>query len=138
MSGKLELHGVVKRFGETAAVDGIDLSLAEGEFLSLLGPSGCGKSTTLSMIAGFFEPDEGRIVVDGNPVNGLSPQKRKIGLVFQDYAVFTRLTVAENLSFGLRSLRMSASRRRRGSWGAWWSWRGRCGCCPARAGTPRR
>lgn len=113
MSGKLELQGVVKRFGGVTAVDGIDLALHEGEFLSLLGPSGCGKSTTLSMIAGFLDPEEGRILVDGKAVNGVPPQKRRIGLVFQDYAVFTRLTVAENLAFGLRSQRMGGAERRR-------------------------
>jgi multiple sugar transport system ATP-binding protein len=113
MTAKLEITGLVKRFGTATAVAGIDLTLATGEFLSLLGPSGCGKSTTLALLAGFLEPDEGSILIDGQPVRGLPPQRRKIGLVFQDYAVFTRLTVAENLAFGLRSQGMGSAERRR-------------------------
>lgn len=113
MTAKLELSGLVKRFGSATAVAGIDLSLAKGEFLSLLGPSGCGKSTTLSLVAGFLEPDEGSIRIDGEPVRGLPPQRRRIGLVFQDYAVFTRLTVSENLAFGLRARGLGSAERRR-------------------------
>ncbi|MBX6321854.1 MAG: ABC transporter ATP-binding protein [Rhodospirillaceae bacterium] len=112
MSPKLELKGVVKRFGDRPAVRGLWLGVERGEFLSLLGPSGCGKSTTLAMVAGFVAPDEGEILVDGRPVGSLPPQKRRLGLVFQDYAVFTRLTVAANLGFGLaaRGVRRRARR----------------------------
>jgi multiple sugar transport system ATP-binding protein len=89
----------------------LDLALAPGEFLSLLGPSGCGKSTTLAMIAGFIRPDTGRIVVDGKVVNDVPPQRRRIGLVFQDYAVFTRLSVRGNLLFGLEAQRVPRAER---------------------------
>jgi len=100
---KLELRGVHKSFDGAAAVKGLDLALRKGEFLSLLGPSGCGKSTTLAMITGFLAPDSGEILVDGRVVNRIAPRKRRIGLVFQDYAVFSRLTVRANLVFGLES-----------------------------------
>jgi multiple sugar transport system ATP-binding protein len=113
VSPKLELQGVVKRFGQTAAVSGLSLALAPGEFLSLLGPSGCGKSTTLAMIAGFLAPDEGEVLVDGRPVTAVPPQKRGIGLVFQDYAVFTKLSVRSNLSFGLEAKGVARGERRR-------------------------
>jgi multiple sugar transport system ATP-binding protein len=112
VSPKLELRGIVKRFGAQTAVRGLSLAIERGEFLSLLGPSGCGKSTTLAMVAGFVAPDEGEILVDGRAVERLPPQKRRIGLVFQDYAVFTRLTVAGNLSFGLEAKGMPRSERR--------------------------
>jgi ABC-type sugar transport system ATPase subunit len=113
MTPRLELRKVVKRFGEVEAVKGVELALAAGEFLSLLGPSGCGKSTTLSMIAGFIAPDQGEILVEGKVVNRLPPQKRRIGLVFQDYAVFSRLSVRGNLAFGLEAQRVPAGERRR-------------------------
>lgn len=113
MNPRLELRNIVKRFDEVEAVRGISLGLAAGEFLSLLGPSGCGKSTTLSMIAGFLNPDEGEILVDGKRVDGLPPQKRRFGLVFQDYAVFNRLTVASNISFGLEAQHVPRPERRR-------------------------
>jgi multiple sugar transport system ATP-binding protein len=112
VSPKLELRGIVKRFGAQTAVRGLSLAVERGEFLSLLGPSGCGKSTTLAMVAGFLAPDEGEILVDGRAVERLPPQKRRIGLVFQDYAVFTRLTVAGNLSFGLEAKGMPRRERR--------------------------
>lgn len=98
---KLELRSISKRFAGRDAVRGLSLTLGRGEFLSLLGPSGCGKSTTLGMIAGFIRPDAGAILIDGVRVNDLSPQRRRIGLVLQDYAVFTKLTVRANLAFGL-------------------------------------
>lgn len=110
---KLELRQVCKYFDGQAAVDGADITLHEGEFLSLLGPSGCGKSTTLSMIAGFLEPTRGDILVDGERVNGKPPQRRRIGLVFQDYAVFTRLSVRANLHFGLESQGVPRKERNR-------------------------
>jgi multiple sugar transport system ATP-binding protein len=113
MAPRLELVDVVKRFDGTAAVSGISLALAPGEFFSLLGPSGCGKSTTLAMIAGFLEPDSGDIRVDGRSVLELPPQARRIGLVFQDYAVFSKLSVAENLAFGLEVRRVRRAERRR-------------------------
>lgn len=100
---KLELRGVRKAFDGKPAVAGLSFDLAAGEFVSLLGPSGCGKSTTLSLIAGFLEPDTGEILVDGRNVAGLPTRARGVGIVFQDFAVFTRLTVRDNLAFGLEA-----------------------------------
>ncbi|HXV23087.1 MAG TPA: ABC transporter ATP-binding protein [Alphaproteobacteria bacterium] len=113
MTARLELIDIHKRFEDTAAVNGISLALAPGEFFSLLGPSGCGKSTTLAMVAGFLEPDGGEIRVEGRSILHLPPQARRIGLVFQDYAVFSKLTVAENLAFGLEVRRVRRAERRR-------------------------
>jgi putative spermidine/putrescine transport system ATP-binding protein len=97
------LEGVTKIFpGGIRAVDGVSLEIAEGEFFSLLGPSGCGKTTTLRMIAGFEMPDEGRIRVRGADITDLPPEKRNMGMVFQNYALFPHRTVAENVAFGLR------------------------------------
>jgi multiple sugar transport system ATP-binding protein len=107
----LQLVNLCKTFGATTAVRQLDLALRPTEFLSLLGPSGCGKSTTLAMIAGFVEPDEGEIIVNGRVVNEMPPHKRRIGLVFQDYAVFSRLTVRENLAFGLEAQRVPRAER---------------------------
>ena len=90
----------------TVAVDDITLEVARGELLTLLGPSGCGKTTTLRMIAGFERPTAGRIVVNGRDVASLSPQRRDIGMVFQNYALFPHLSVAENVAFGLRTRRI--------------------------------
>jgi multiple sugar transport system ATP-binding protein len=109
---KLELREVSKRFADREAVRDLSLTLGGGEFLSLLGPSGCGKSTTLGMISGFIRPDAGVILIDGVRVNELSPQRRRIGLVLQDYAVFTRLTVRANLAFGLHMKGLKRSERR--------------------------
>jgi spermidine/putrescine transport system ATP-binding protein len=101
MSAAIELESVVKGFGGANAVDGVSLSIAEGEFFSLLGPSGCGKTTTLRMIAGFVEPDEGRILLHGNDVTSVPPNKRPVNLVFQQYALFPHMTVYDNVAFGL-------------------------------------
>jgi spermidine/putrescine ABC transporter ATP-binding subunit len=98
----LELKGLTKRFGATAAVDGINLAVAPGEFVTLLGPSGCGKTTTLNLIAGFLAPDGGEIRLAGRSVESRPPFDRDLGLVFQDYALFPHMTVAENVAFGLK------------------------------------
>jgi spermidine/putrescine transport system ATP-binding protein len=99
---ELELEGVTKRFGGTTAVDGVSLRLWPGEFLSLLGPSGCGKTTTLRMIAGFVLPDAGRVLYRGQEITYEPPYRRDVGLVFQSYALFPHMTVAENVAFGLK------------------------------------
>ena len=108
----VELEGIVKRFGEVVAVDRIDLAVPEGEFLSLLGPSGCGKTTTLRMIAGFERPDEGALRIDGRDVAALPPYKRDVNTVFQSYALFPHLTVAENVAYGLKQSGMPRGARR--------------------------
>ena len=100
--GSVELENVTKRFGAMVAVDGLNLSVKPGEFLSLLGPSGCGKTTTLRMLAGFEQPDEGIIRISGQPVQGIPPYKRDVNTVFQAYALFPHMTVAENVAYGLR------------------------------------
>jgi spermidine/putrescine transport system ATP-binding protein len=100
--GQVQLVDLVKRFSEVTAVDGINLDVAGGEFFSLLGPSGCGKTTTLRLIAGFEQPTEGRILLDGRDVAQTPPHKRSVNTVFQSYALFPFLTVEENVSFGLR------------------------------------
>jgi spermidine/putrescine transport system ATP-binding protein len=100
--GQIQLMDLVKRFAEVTAVDGIDLDISGGEFFSLLGPSGCGKTTTLRLIAGFEQPTEGKILLDGRDVAHTPPHKRNVNTVFQSYALFPFLTVEENVSFGLR------------------------------------
>ena len=100
--GAIRLDKVVKRFGSTTAVAGIDLDIASGEFFSLLGASGCGKTTTLRIIAGFERPDEGKVLLDGEDMSGTPPHRRPVNTVFQAYALFPFLTVAENVAFGLR------------------------------------
>ena len=97
----LRLERLVKRYGSVAAVDGVSLAVAEGSFLSLVGPSGCGKTTVLRMVAGLIEPDGGRIFVGGDDVTDVAVHKRNLGLVFQSYALFPHMTVAENVAFGL-------------------------------------
>ena len=98
----LVLRGLRKSFGSAVAVDGVDLEVDRGEFVTLLGPSGCGKTTTLRMVAGFEQPTSGRILLDGRDVSRLSPDKREMGMVFQSYALFPHLTVFENVAYGLR------------------------------------
>jgi spermidine/putrescine transport system ATP-binding protein len=100
--GEVVLVDLVKRFAEVTAVAGINLDMPSGEFFSLLGPSGCGKTTTLRMIAGFERPDEGQILLDGVDMAQTPPHKRNVNTVFQNYALFPHLTVAENVGFGLR------------------------------------
>jgi putative spermidine/putrescine transport system ATP-binding protein len=95
------LAGVVKRFGPVVAVDGIDLDVEEGEFFSMLGPSGSGKTTCLRMIAGFENPTEGHIYLEGRDVSRLAPYDRNVNTVFQDYALFPHMTVEQNVAYGL-------------------------------------
>ncbi len=97
----LVLDGLTKRFGGFTAVDAMNLSVERGEFISLLGPSGCGKTTTLQMIAGFVDVDQGGIRLDGADLVSVAPNKRGLGIVFQSYALFPHMTVAENIAFGL-------------------------------------
>ena len=103
------LERVSRRFDEIAAVDDVSLEIAAGELFSLLGPSGCGKTTTLRMIAGFEEPDHGRVLLDGEDVTYVSPKKRNVNMVFQDYALFPHMTVAENVGFGLKLKRVASA-----------------------------
>jgi ABC-type Fe3+/spermidine/putrescine transport system ATPase subunit len=114
MAVDVELRAVTKRFGDTVAVDALDLFVEHGEFLSLLGPSGCGKTTTLRLIGGFEQPDEGEIRIGGENVRGLPAYKRDVNTVFQSYALFPHLNVRDNVAYGLkqRGLRRSARLRR--------------------------
>src|SRR3954454_11439847 len=98
----LELQNLHRDFGTVKALDGIEIALGEGEFLSLLGPSGCGKTTALRLVAGFDRPDAGRIVVDGKDVTNVSPNRRDMGMVFQAYSLFPNMTARQNVEFGLR------------------------------------
>ena len=100
--GEVRLVGLVKRFEDVTAVDGIDLEVPGGEFFALLGPSGCGKTTTLRLVAGFEQPTAGRILLDGVDMARTPPHKRKVNTVFQSYALFPFLDVADNVAFGLR------------------------------------
>ncbi len=108
---KLALNNLGKRFGATVAVAGVEIAIAEGEFVSLLGPSGCGKTTTLRMIAGFLMPTEGSIEMDGAvisaPAGGVPPEKRNMSMIFQSYAIWPNMTVAENVAFGLKLRKLS-------------------------------
>ena len=97
----VRMDGVVKRFGEVIAVAGVDLEVRAGEFFSMLGPSGSGKTTCLRMIAGFERPTEGRILLDGEDVSGKPPYERDVNTVFQDYALFPHMSVADNVGYGL-------------------------------------
>jgi spermidine/putrescine transport system ATP-binding protein len=98
----IELRGLTKRYGDALAADSVTLDIGAGEFFSLLGPSGCGKTTTLRMIAGFEEPSSGSVTLDGEDVTWVSPRRRRVNMVFQDYALFPHMTVAENVAFGLK------------------------------------
>ncbi|MFM7046166.1 MAG: ABC transporter ATP-binding protein [Ilumatobacteraceae bacterium] len=116
MSAAIRLVGLRKSFGvgphEVVAVDGVDLEIGEGEFFSLLGPSGSGKTTVLRMIAGFETPTAGAILLDGRDVTSLAPYERNVNTVFQDYALFPHLTVAENVEYGLKVKKVPRAERR--------------------------
>src|SRR5262245_5269972 len=102
----VDIRGVVKRFGTVTAVSAVDLTVADGELFTLLGPSGCGKTTLLRLLAGFYQPDEGTIRFGDRVVNGLPPYERRIGMVFQNYALWPHMTVADNVCYGLRLRRL--------------------------------
>lgn len=108
----VRLEGVVKRFGDVVAVDGVDLDVRRSEFFSMLGPSGSGKTTCLRMIAGFETPTSGRIRLDGEDVSRLAPYERDVNTVFQDYALFPHMTVADNVEYGLKVKRIPKEERR--------------------------
>jgi len=108
----IDLDRVTKRYGENTVVDGIDLAIEPGEFMTFLGPSGSGKTTTLNMIAGFTQVTEGRLRIYGEPVAKLPPHKRDIGMVFQNYALFPHRTVAENIAYPLQRRRLSKAQQR--------------------------
>jgi spermidine/putrescine transport system ATP-binding protein len=105
-SDAIALERITKRFGKVTAVDDVSLAIAEGEFFSLLGPSGCGKTTTLRMIAGFEVPDEGRIFLQGKDVTTVSPNRRPVNMVFQQYALFPHMSIYDNVAFGLKVKRV--------------------------------
>ncbi|MEU6275402.1 ABC transporter ATP-binding protein [Streptomyces populi] len=107
----IRLQGLRKAFGETTAVAGVDLEIADGEFFSMLGPSGSGKTTVLRMIAGFESPTEGRIELAGQEVTGLAPFERDVHTVFQDYALFPHMTVEENVAYGLKVRKVPKAER---------------------------
>jgi len=108
----VRLRGLTKRYGQVTAVDGIDLDIREGELLTLLGPSGSGKTTTLRMVAGFELPTEGTIELDGADVTARPPFERDVNTVFQDYALFPHMRVAENVGYGLRVRGVPKAERR--------------------------
>jgi putative spermidine/putrescine transport system ATP-binding protein len=109
----VRLEGLEKRFGDVTAVAGIDLEIADGEFFSMLGPSGSGKTTTLRMIAGFELPTAGRVLLHGHDVTRLAPFERDVNTVFQDYALFPHMTVADNVAYGLLVRKVAKPERQR-------------------------
>jgi spermidine/putrescine transport system ATP-binding protein len=108
----IALSGVSKYFGGVAAVDDVTLEIDEGEFFSLLGPSGCGKTTTLRMIAGFVEPDAGRVILEGADVTSVSANRRPVNMVFQQYALFPHMSIYNNVAFGLKVNRVPRGEHR--------------------------
>jgi putative spermidine/putrescine transport system ATP-binding protein len=109
----LELRELRRAFGPVVALDGIEVSMEAGEFLSMLGPSGCGKTTALRLVAGFDRPDGGSIVIDGKDVTRVSPNHRDMGMVFQAYSLFPNLTAEQNVEFGLRIRKNKRAARRK-------------------------
>jgi spermidine/putrescine transport system ATP-binding protein len=107
----LETHQLVKRFGSHVAVQGVDLSIERGQFFSILGPSGCGKTTLLRLIAGFIQPDEGRLIIGGKDMRGIGPNQRPATMVFQQLALFPMMNVGENVAYGLARRGISKKER---------------------------
>ena len=109
----VEIRSLERRFGDVVALAGIDLEIASGEFVSFLGPSGCGKTTALRLVAGFDHPTAGQILVGGEDLTGVPPNKRDIGMVFQAYSLFPNMSAVKNVEFGLRVRKQSSGERRR-------------------------
>ena len=107
--GTIQVAGIGKEFGAATVLDGVDLTIAGGSFVTLLGPSGCGKTTLLRLIAGFLEPSRGTIAIDGAPMQGVPPRRRPLGMVFQNLALFPHLDVFENVAYGMRIRGMAAA-----------------------------
>src|SRR5579871_4163122 len=114
MDSAVEIENVAKLFGNVTAVRDFSLSIARGEFLTLLGPSGCGKTTVLNLIAGFDAPTSGHIRIDGRDVTDLPPHLRDTGMVFQNYALFPHMSVFDNVAFGLRMRRLGRKAIKKG------------------------
>ena len=108
----VHVDNIAKRWNGQLGVENINLSIPRGSFVALLGPSGCGKSTTLRLLSGLELPDEGRIVIDGRDVTTSAPAERNLSMVFQSYALFPHLSVAENVVFGLKVRKVGAAERR--------------------------
>ena len=106
---EVRMEKVGKRYGAAWAVRDVSISIRPGEFYTLLGPSGCGKTTLLRMLAGFAQPDDGRILVDDEPIDAVPPWKRNLGMVFQHYALWPHMSVFDNVAFGLRERRVSGA-----------------------------
>lgn len=106
----IDIRGIVRRHGAVTAVDQVSFQVRRGEFFSILGPSGAGKTSVLRMLAGFEDPDEGDLLIDGQSMLGVPPNRRPVNLVFQSYALFPHLTVFDNVAFGLRMRRISSAR----------------------------
>ena len=117
----LEIRNVTRRFGDFVAVDDVSSRVEAGEFFTLLGPSGCGKTTLLRMIAGFDLPDEGSILLDGVDLTGTPPEKRPVHTVFQSYALFPHMTVAQNIAFPLKMAGKPDDARSAPRWTRRWS-----------------
>ena len=98
----IDLKNITKAFDGTVVLDDLNLSVKENTFVTLLGPSGCGKTTTLRIIGGFERPDQGTVIFDGQDITSLPPNKRQLNTVFQKYALFTHMSIAENIAFGLK------------------------------------
>src|SRR5215212_5567072 len=113
---RIGVRGLTKRFGALAAVSGVELEIGDGELFTLLGPSGCGKTTLLRLIAGFYEADSGELFLGDKPMAGVPPHRRNTGMVFQNYALWPHMTVAQNVAYGLevRSVATEEKKRRVG------------------------
>jgi putative spermidine/putrescine transport system ATP-binding protein len=109
----IRLRGLTKRYGDFAAVDAVDLEVAQGEFFTLLGPSGSGKTTTLRLVAGFAIPDAGTVELRGRDVTRLPPYAREVNTVFQDYALFPHMSIGDNVEYGPRIAKVPRGERRR-------------------------